>query len=574
MKKNQLPWAFLDEWKGKTFTGQWPTLPEMFRITAERYPDRPCFTDFVPERVTRTYTEALKNIERLANWLAVSGVTKGSHVAVSGKNSSEWATVYLATLFAGGTIIPIDYGLHEPEIENLLNTARPLFFFVDEEKYDHFCKHTCGAQVFSLSPKYSDTYVYSLETSSRATITPATELDTAAILFTSGTTGTPKGVMLSHRNLVSDCYIAQTNLDLFPTDVFYALLPIHHSYTMQAAFIEPLSVGAEVVFGKTMAVTRMLKELKEGKITILLGVPLLFNKLLAGILKGIKDKGPVVNGIMHFLMGVSYLVKKVFKVNPGKRLFKAVLEKASISTLRIAICGGGPLAASVFKVYNQLGIDFIQGYGLTETSPIIALNPVERFKIESVGQFFAPHMEMKILEPDEDGVGEVAVKGPMVMEGYYKMPDETAAVFTEDGFFKTGDLGRLDSEGYLYLAGRAKNMIVTEGGKNVYPEEIENQFQLVTDIEQITVQGYIMDEATKSEGIEALIYPSDELFNRLKLLRGDLESADLVKETVEGLVAEVNRRLQPYSRISRTTILEEPLEMTTTKKVKRTYSKK
>lgn len=574
MTKNRLPWAFLDEWKGKTFTGQWPTLPEMFRITAERYPDRPCFTDFVPERVTRTYTEALKNIERLANWLAVSGVTKGSHVAVSGKNSSEWATVYLATLFAGGTIIPIDYGLHEPEIENLLNTARPLFFFVDEEKYDHFCKHTCGAQVFSLSPKYSDTYVYSLETSSRATITPATELDTAAILFTSGTTGTPKGVMLSHRNLVSDCYIAQTNLDLFPTDVFYALLPIHHSYTMQAAFIEPLSVGAEVVFGKTMAVTRMLKELKEGKITILLGVPLLFNKLLAGILKGIKDKGPVVNGIMHFLMGVSYLVKKVFKVNPGKKLFKAVLEKASISTLRIAICGGGPLAASVFKVYNQLGIDFIQGYGLTETSPIIALNPVERFKIESVGQFFAPHMEMKILEPDEDGVGEVAVKGPMVMEGYYKMPDETAAVFTEDGFFKTGDLGRLDNENYLYLAGRAKNMIVTEGGKNVYPEEIENQFQLVTDIEQITVQGYIMDEATKSEGIEALIYPSDELFNRLQLLRGDMESADLVKETVDGLVAEVNRRLQPYSRISRTTILEEPLEMTTTKKVKRTYSKK
>lgn len=573
MTKNRLPWAFLDEWKGKAFTGQWPTLPEMLRITAERYPDRPCFTDFVPERVTRTYTEALKNIERLANWLAASGVTKGSHVAVTGKNSSEWATVYLATLFAGGTIIPIDYGLHEPEIENLLNTARPLFFFVDEEKYDHFCKHTCGAQVFSLSPKYSDTYVYSLETSSKATITPATELDTAAILFTSGTTGTPKGVMLSHRNLVSDCYIAQTNLDLFPTDVFYALLPIHHSYTMQAAFIEPLSVGAEVVFGKTMAVTRMLKELKEGKITILLGVPLLFNKLLAGILKGIKDKGPVVNGIMHFLMGVSYLVKKVFKVNPGKKLFKAVLEKASISTLRIAICGGGPLAASVFKVYNQLGIDFIQGYGLTETSPIIALNPVERFKIESVGQFFAPHMEMKILEPDEDGVGEVAVKGPMVMEGYYKMPDETAAVFIEDGFFKTGDLGRLDSEGYLYLAGRAKNMIVTEGGKNVYPEEIENQFQLVTDIEQITVQGYIMDEATKSEGIEALIYPSDELFNRLQLLRGDMESADLVKETVDGLVAEVNRRLQPYSRISRTTILEEPLEMTTTKKVKRMYKK-
>lgn len=574
MKKNQLPWAFLDDWRGKTFTGEWPTLPEMFSITAERYPNRPCFTDFVPERVTRNYTEVLQNMKKLANWLAVSGVTKGSHVAVTGKNSSEWATVYMATLFAGATIIPIDYGLHEPEIENLLKTAKPLFFFVDEEKYEYFRKHPNGTKIFSLSPKYQETYVYNLESKDTATITPATEMDTAAILFTSGTTGIPKGVMLSHRNLVADCYIAQTHLDLYPTDVFYALLPIHHSYTMQAAFIEPMSVGAEVVFGKTMAVTRMLKELKEGKITILLGVPLLFNKLLAGILKGIKDKGPVVNGIMHFLMGLSYVIKKVFKVNPGKKLFKAVLEKASISTLRIAICGGGPLAASIFKVYNELGIDFIQGYGLTETAPIIALNPVDNFKVESVGRYFVSHMEMKILEPDENGIGEVAVKGPMVMKGYYNMPAETAEVFTEDGWFKTGDLGKLDSEGYLYLAGRAKNLIVTEGGKNVYPEEIENQFQLITDIEQITVQGYIMDKATKSEGIEALIYPSDELFNRLKIQRGDMEGTTVVKETVEGIVAEVNKKLQPYARISRITILEEALEMTTTKKVKRTYKKK
>ncbi len=574
MKNTQLPWSFLDDWRGKAFPGEWPTLPEMFSITAERFPDRPCFTDFVPERVTRSYKEVLQNMKKLANWLAFFGVTKGSHVAVSGKNSSEWATVYMATLFAGATIIPIDYGLHEPEIENLLNTAKPLFFFVDEEKYEHFKNHPNGIKIYSLSPKYNETYVYNLESTATATITPATEMDTAAILFTSGTTGVPKGVMLSHRNLVSDCYIAQTHLGLYCTDVFYALLPIHHAYTMQAAFIEPMSVGAEVVFGKTMAVTRMLKELREGKITILLGVPLLFNKLLAGILKGIKDKGPLVNGIMHFLMGLSYFIKKVFKVNPGKKLFKTVLEKASISTLRIAICGGGPLAASVFKVYNELGINFIQGYGLTETSPIIALNPVDKFKVESVGRYFVSHMEMKILEPDAEGIGEVAVKGPMVMQGYYKMPAETAEVFTEDGWFKTGDLGKLDSEGYLYLAGRAKNLIVTEGGKNVYPEEIENQFQLVTDIEQITVQGYIMDEATKAEGIEALIYPSDELLNRLQVQRGDMEATTVVQETMEEIVAEVNKKLQPYARISRTTILEEPLEMTTTKKVKRTYNKK
>jgi long-chain acyl-CoA synthetase len=568
------PWAFLESWRGKSFTGEWPTLPEMFRISVERYPDRPCFTSFEPDRVTLTYREALAKIETVASWLAAQGVTKGDHVAVSGKNSPEWAVAYLGTLFAGATVIPIDYGLHDNEIENLLNTAKPKIFFVDEEKHDYFVGVKSAGRVFSLSKKYSDTYVYNLSADGSAKIVPAVETDLAAIMFTSGTTGTPKGVMLTHRNLVSDCYIAQTNLSIYETDVFYALLPIHHSYTMLAVFIEAISVGAEVVFGKSMAVSRMLKELREGKVTMLLGVPLLFNKLLAGIMKGIRDKGPFVYGIMKILMGISYLVKKFFGVNPGKKLFHAVLDKASISTLRIAISGGGPLAASIFRVYNELGIDFIQGYGLTETSPIVALNPKEKFKIESVGRYFPPYMEMKIIEPDEKGIGEVAIRGPMVMQGYYNMPEETAKVLSSDGWLRTGDLGRLDNEYYLYLCGRAKNMIVTEGGKNVYPEEIENAFQLYyNDIEQITVQGYVMDAATKSEGIEALVYPTDELLKKLDVMRGDTTEDDSVQLAISDIVDTVNKTLQPYQRISKVTILAEPLEMTTTRKVKRIYTK-
>ena len=342
---------------------------------------------------------------------------------------------------------------------------------------------------------------------------------------------------------------------------------------MLAVFLEALAVGAEIVFAKSMAVSRMLKELREGKVTMLLGVPLLFNKLLAGIMKGIRDKGAVVYAIMKTLMGVSYLVKKITGMNPGKKLFAPVLEKAGLSTVRIAISGGGPLAASVFRVYNELGIDFIQGYGLTETSPIVALNPVERFKIESVGRYFPPHMEMKIIDPDEKGVGEVAIRGPMVMKGYYNMPEETAKVLSADGWFRTGDLGRLDDEHYLYLCGRAKNMIVTEGGKNVYPEEIENAFQLYyNDIEQITVRGYVMDEATKSEGLEALVYPADDLLKRLDLMRGDSTEDDSVSLAINDIVDAVNKTLQPYQRISKVTILAEPLEMTTTRKVKRTYN--
>lgn len=567
------PWDFLSKYKDSDFSGEWPTVPEMFFITTKRFPERPCFTDFEGEggsKNTLSYSQVEQKVKELASWLTEKGIQKGDRIAVSGKNSPQWGLVFLASLATGATICPIDYALHEEEIKNLLNTAKPKFFFVDEEKFPTFDAQNAEYKVYSLSPKFPEKYVYSLKPNSiEHDFRSAKEDDLAAILFTSGTTGNPKGVMLTHKNLVSDAYIAQTRMDIFSTDVFYALLPIHHAYTMQAVFIESLSVGAEIVFGKSMAVSRLMKELREGQITMLLGVPLLFNKLLAGIMKGIKAKGPLVNGAIHAMMWISYIIKKVFKVNPGKTLFKSVLKQANIQSLRIAICGGGPLASSVFKIYNEMGIDFVQGYGLTETSPIIALNPISRFKIESVGQYFFPYMEMKILEPSADGIGEVAVKGPMVFKGYYNMEEETAKVFTPDGFFKTGDLGNLDSEGYLILAGRVKNMIVTEGGKNVYPEEIENAFQLFTDIAQITVRGYIADKATKSEQIEALVYASDDLFARLSINREASPLDESVKSEIEKIISKVNKELQPYARISKITMLEQPLEMTTTQKVKR-----
>ena len=571
------PWAFLDAWRGKKFTGEWPTLPEMFEITAERFPDRNCLTVFEPDRITLTYRETLAAIKKLAGWLTAHGVKKGTHIAVSGKNSSEWAIVYLAALYAGGTIIPIDYGLHTYEIASLLKTAKPLFFFVDEEKYDYFMEESKTqsfiGEVYSLNGNHADRYVYNLQAEPLAAYFPLRETDTAAILFTSGTMGNPKGVMLSHRNIVSDCYIAQSHLTIFESDIFYALLPIHHSYTMVAVFIEAISVGAEIVFGKSLVVSRMLRELKEGKITMLLGVPLLFNKLLAGIMKGVRSKGAFVYGIIRFLMGVSYLIKKTTGKNIGKKLFKSVLEKANLTTLRIAISGGGPLSKEVFRAYNEFGIDFVQGYGLTETSPIIALNPKEHFKIESVGSYFHPYMEMKILDPDENGRGEICAKGPMIMQGYYNMPEETAAVLSEDGWFRTGDIGWLDDEKYLYLCGRAKNLIVTSGGKNVYPEEIENAFQMhYNDIEQITVMGYHPTNDLTSEEIEVLIYPTDELYKTLNLDRGTPAGDSAAYKRMAAIVEIVNKELLPYQRITKITLLNKPLEMTTTKKVKR-YNK-
>jgi long-chain acyl-CoA synthetase len=558
------PWAFLSYYRGKAFSGEWPTLPEMFKITVERYPQRRCFTIFEPDRITLNYTEALSKIEAVARWLYSKGIRHGDRVAVTGKNSPEWTVAYLGILFAGAVVVPIDYQLKNEETDILLKASASRILFVDEEKHEYYIQKPGKIETVISLKNGTGNYIYTLD-GPQAEIKQAVETDMAAILYTSGTMGNPKGVALSHRNLVSDCYLAQgTPLIVLHTDVFYAILPIHHSYTMLAVFIETISTGAEVVFGKRMVTSTILKDLKEAQITMLLGVPMLFNKVLAGIIRGLKQKGPVVYGIISFMMAISGCIKKVFKVNPGKKMFKFVLDKASLTSIRICISGGGPLAPSIFRKYNQLGIDFVQGYGLTETSPIITINPVEQYKETSVGRP-CPGVDMKILNPDERGVGEVIVKGSMVMMGYYNMPEETAASFTEDGYLKTGDLGYMDSENYLYLTGRAKNMIVTMGGKNVYPEEIENEFQLFDEIEQILLRGYLIDAKSKSEGIEALVYPNPEHKNE----KGETPTTEETKKRIDQIISEVNSRLQPYQKIGKTVILDKPMEMTTTKKIKR-----
>lgn len=562
------PWEFLDEFRGKLFSGEWPTLPELFEITSQRYPNRPAFTVYEPNRVSLTYQESLERIVQVAGFLHKQGVLHGDRVAVSGKNSPEWAIAYLAILYAGAIVVPIDYQLTDREVENLLRASDSKLLFVDEEKYDHFAgqEGEYNVPVQSLSPS-KDGYIYDLSGELDDAWQPARVDELAAILFTSGTTGRPKGVMLTHKNFVADCLLAQYNLNIYHTDVFYALLPIHHSYCMLAVFIESFSVGAETVFGKRLAISQVLSDLKEAKVSMFLGVPMLFNKLINGIMQGIREKGILVYGIIRGLMGISGTIKKLTGKNPGKKLFHSVLDKASLASVRICISGGGPLAPSVFRQYNQLGIDFVQGYGLTETAPILTLNPVEHYKEESVGRVL-PEVDMQILDPDERGAGEIIVKGPMVMEGYYNMHEETAEVFTDNGYFRTGDVGYLDNENYLYITGRAKNLIVSEGGKNVYPEEIENEFQTYSEIEQIMVRGYEDDATSRAEKIEALIYPNEEFFKSAGEDGGAAKKEE-VSSRVNDVVSEVNKQLLPYQRISSVTVLDEPLEMTTTKKIKR-----
>ncbi len=568
-KQNPEPWRFLDEYRGKEFDGEWPTIPQMFSITVSRHSAATAFTRFEPEELRLTYKEADDAVRRTAKWLISKGVKKGDRCAVNGVNSPEWAIAYLAIQYAGAVVVPLDHQLRDEQLEELITFSECKVLFVDDDRYDTLAtKRKSGVKHrVSLSPK-KENYILDIEDAGEYELPRGHEDDLAAILFTSGTTGNHKGVMLTHKNFVSDCFLAQSIMNLRSDDVFYALLPIHHSYTMLAVFLEAISSGCEIVFARRLVVQQILKELKRGQVTMFLAIPMLFNKMLKGLLKGVREKGAVVYGLIRTLMAISGGVKKLTGLNPGKVMFKGVLAKLSLDTNRICISGGGPLPSSTFRMFNQLGIDFVQGYGLTETAPILTLNPVERFKEDSVGKVL-PRVEMTILNPDERGVGEIAVKGPMVMQGYYRNEEATKEAFTEDGWFRTGDLGYLDNENYLYLTGRKKSLIVTEGGKNVFPEEIEDRFQLYDEIEQIMVRGYTKDEAMRTEGVEALVYPAYEHFKQRASDEGREIGQEEIEKRANEIVAEVNKQLRPFERIERVQVLEEPMEMTTTKKIKR-----
>ena len=558
-KDNLTPWNQFDSFRGKEFTGEWPTIKELFHINTMRYGDNECWKEYSPKEVCLTYKEAEKKVIEVSSWLLSLGVKKGDKIIVSGKNSVAWAVSYIAVQYAGCTVVPLDSSLHDEDFIKLALFSDSVVLICDNDRMKKVASSLPMLGYASLEEKGEYPSVMTLSAPYKEGF-KMTEDDVAAILFTSGTTGTPKGVMLTNKNLVSDIFISQANMNVYPTDVFYAILPIHHAYTMLAVFLEGFGSGASVVFGKKLVVSQMLKELKEAKVTMFLGVPMIFNKLYAGLLAGVRKKGVVVYGLIRGLMGISGFLKKAFGIKVGKKMFGFLLKNLSLENCRICICGGGPLPSSTFKGFNELGMDFVQGYGLTETSPITHLNPIYAFKAESVGKNVAM-TEAKIVDPDSDGNGVIYIKGPQVMKGYYKNQEATDEILSEDGWLNTGDVGHLDSEGYLYLTGRAKSIIVTDGGKNVFPEEIEDKFQLYDDIEQICIIGYIKDKALKAEGIRAIIYPSKNVRETL--------SEEEIQKKMEGIIAEVNKDLQAYKKITMVTVAKNPLEMTSTKKIKR-----
>lgn len=560
-------WEELDQARGTLFAGQWPTIIEMFSITIGKFPHRPCFTSFKPERCTLTYIEVQKAMVRVSSYLQELGIKAGDRVIINGKNSPNWAIAYLAVLHAGAIVVPLDHQMPTSRVQDLSHFCEASFVFGDKSVIEALDAElpwfgTVKGMATLLGESPLCPSIESIQASKESKAHASRCEDVAAILFTSGTTGNEKGAILTHTNIVSDVYQACDGifLSLDETDVLYALLPLHHSYCCTSVLLETLKHGSECVFGQEIAVSRMIADMTKGQVTIFMGIPMLYNKILSGMMKQVRKKGLLTFALVKTMMTINGFTKKYLKANIFRGIFnKMLLSKVGLDQNNFLICGAGPLSPQVFKHYQQLGLDFIQGYGLTETSPILTLNPISHFKIKSVGMVF-PLVEMKIANPDANGIGEILVKGPNITSGYWNDEEHTKELFDEDGYLRTGDLGYLDKDNYLYLKGRAKNLIITEGGKNVYPEEIEDMFQLYAQVEQVLIRGYQKPKSKHSELIEAVIYPNLEYYANKEV---DLQ------QDLERIIREVNQTLQGYKKITKLTLLKDPMEMTSTKKIKR-----
>lgn len=563
----------LAPYKGKFFSGEWPTITEMFNITLSKFPERTCFTVFEKtKKISLNYTQVHERIQNVASYLAQKGIKKGDKVVLTGKNSIQWGISYFAINYAGAVVVPIDAQLPIERMLKLAAFSDAKFLITDKEVFtkipsDNEWYSSLLGKLTLTGEAEGIENVITVKADKIIDYVKISENDLAAILFTSGTTGNEKGAMLTNKNIISDTYLVADGMGVNETDVLYALLPLHHSYCCTTVLLETIKHGASCLFGHGIVVSLMINDLKRGGVTVFMGIPLLYNKLLAGIMKKVKAKGAFTYGLIKILMWINGFFKKYFHVAPLKGFFnKKILSNLGLDHSKILICGAGPLSPTVFKQYQQLGLDFLQGYGLTETSPVLTLNPIKHFKLDSVGRVLG-QMDLIIADKDESGIGEIRVKGPNVTLGYYKDEEHTKELFDENGYLKTGDLGYKDSENYVYLKGRAKNLIVTEGGKNVYPEEIEDAFQTYANVEQILVRGFQQKKDVPCECIEAVIYPSKDYYKE----KGYNESQ--IKADIEETVKAVNATLMIYKKIEKITILDQPMDMTTTKKIKRNLVK-
>jgi len=517
------------------------TLHSTIIRSAKSHPDKKAFNFYKGEDWRSiTCREFVGMAQAASECLKLNGARKEGRVAILAENRPEWCAFYLGTLMLGAVAVPIDVRLTPPEIRNILEHSEAgaiVFSNVSEQAASEACE--------GLDVKLINMDSQSLDAVGEVVCEDASEDDVASLLYTSGTTGSPKGVMLTHRNLLADVRAIEDVRLIGPNENVLAALPLHHTYPFMCTFALPLSVGACITFPASLKGPDLIDAVTSTKVTVFVAVPRMLELLRDRIYARLEEmagnlRGPVLAGVRF--MG---FLRERLRINLAKLIFGRWFGRQ----FRFFACGGARLDPKVMIDMEALGYTVVEGYGLTETSPIVAFNPISHRKPGSVG-CAVKGVEIKIDNPDEKGVGEVAVRGPMVMKGYFKNPEATESTIRL-GWFYTGDLGRLDDEWYLHITGRAKEVIVLGSGKNIYPEDVEKLYSTIPLIRELCV-------LQLNDRLHAVIVPETEY-----KVEGDFEEAlrEEIKQRSEDIAS--------YMRLSGYTLSERPLPRTPLGKLRR-----
>jgi long-chain acyl-CoA synthetase len=559
-----------------------PAFYQRFQESARKFPGNIALEIQRQQTVERvTFAELTRMSESVANWLSTH-VPRDARVAILAANHPRWVAAYLGIIAAGRTAVPLDTAFHADQVKKLLTDSGAALLFCDVKHLPVAAEAVDGINVGLVMtsaaaeqnptpsaikngpPKFAAD-LDSIFATGPANFQPVVpnEGDLAALLYTSGTTADPKGVMLTHANLLGEASSVLAVIKIDSRDALLGILPMFHVLAQMANLFLPLFNGARVVYLETLNTTELLRALQERNITVFCVVPQFFYLIHEKIFKELNKRGKLILRVVRALMSLNRTLRKV-GINAGK-LFFGKIHATFGDCMRYLVTGGSRFDPAVARDFYSFGIDVLNAYGLTETTGGAFINPPGHIVFGSVGKPF-PGIEAKIVDPKsvEEGApaaGEIAIRGPIVMKGYWNRPEATAQVL-RDGWFYTGDLGYFDSHGNLFITGRGKEVIVLANGKNVYPEEIEAHYLQAPFVKEICVMALESRPGDPtSERLHAVIVPNFELLREKKIVNS--------KEAIRFEVEALSHKIASTKRLGSYDIWQDDLPRTTTRKLKR-----
>ena len=558
------------------------TVKEFFTKSVNTYPNESCILEKPNHKEAykvTTYKEFYSDVIGLGTALTEILHLKDKRVMIIGETQYGWYVSYMAMLMGVGIAVPTDRELPLNELENVAKRSRASAIIYSSRKAEDInkLKENLTNIEFFIEMK-SDKAIDGKDVGINYLINEGKKIiDTGnnsfeqieidpeefkILFFTSGTTSNSKGVMLNNRNLAENINAVTAYVKLYPSDRLFSVLPLHHCYESTIGFLYPMSQGASVAVCEGLRY--IVPNLQESHPTAILTVPLLVESLYKKINeKIVKSKKA---GMVSAMITVTNLLKNT-GIDIKKKVFKDIYDNLG-GNLRIIVSAAAPIEKGVGEWLENIGIIFMQGYGLTETAPISALIPDYAMNAASCGKPII-QAEIKIKDPNENGEGEVLIKTPTLMIGYYEDEEETKKVIDDEGFFHSGDIGYMDENGYLYLTGRSKNVIVTQNGKNIYPEEIEGLLDKTDEIKESLVYGKKPEEGSKKDDkeliITARVIPD---YDKIKEIHGE-KSEEEIKNIIWQKIKEVNKKLTSYKAIKDLEIKQGEFEKTSTMKIKR-----